>query len=90
MLVLYGRIEWSNVVMLRGLSGIGFHMSDDWVTLALPPGEGWQYNISHGGESFVPFRADTDDPNSPWLVRVPRHAAVHMIHNGGYRSWPFP
>jgi hypothetical protein len=58
---------------------------DDWITLALPRGEEtWEYPISHGDRQYHPFRADHTDPASDWLVTVPRHVAVHLLHRGGF------
>jgi hypothetical protein len=59
----------------------------DHVTLVLPLGQvTWSYPISHGTESFMPYRADPNDtdPNAQWLVDVPRHVAKHLLHIGGF------
>jgi hypothetical protein len=59
----------------------------DQVTLVLPLGQvTWSFPISHGTESFMPYRADPNDPdpNAPWLVDVPRHVAKHLLHIGGF------
>jgi hypothetical protein len=52
--------------------------------LVVPGGDAHTYPISHGTESFEPYRADKADPNSLWLVDVPGEVAVHLLHNAGF------
>jgi hypothetical protein len=53
------------------------------VTLQLPPGAA-EYPIAHDTVSYVPYRADYTDPASVWLIDVPDHVAVHLLHSGGF------
>jgi len=53
------------------------------VTLVCPEGAA-DYPISHGTTSYRAFLADHLDPQSRWLVSVPPHVAVHLIHRGGF------
>jgi hypothetical protein len=57
------------------------------VTLFVPPGAE-QYPISHNISQYIPFRADHTDPASPWLVTVPPHVAIRLMHNGGFYVAP--
>jgi hypothetical protein len=54
------------------------------ILLVAPPGAP-DGDISHGTESFPSFLADPNDPNSKWLVRVTREAAVPFIERGGFK-----
>jgi hypothetical protein len=55
--------------------------------LVVPGGEAHTYPISHGTESFEPYRADITDPNSLWLVDVTGEVAVHLLHNAGFSMY---
>ena len=54
----------------------------DPVTLVVPPGA-QDYPISHGTESFAPYRED-HTKRSRWLVDVPPEVAQHLIGVGGF------
>jgi hypothetical protein len=63
-------------------------MSDpgDMVTLVCPQGSELA-PISHGTISYAPYREDHTDPNSRWLVTMPRHVAAYFCRGpGGFRS----
>ena len=56
----------------------------DSVTLVCPPGAP-DYPISHITTKYRPYLADPNDEASDWLVDVPREAADHLLHKGGFR-----
>jgi hypothetical protein len=59
-------------------------MADDMVILVCPRGAE-NGAISHGEREFKPWREDVENPNSRWLVRVPRGiAAYHFCRVGGF------
>lgn len=57
-------------------------MANDFVTLICPPGA-IDGEISHGDHAYRPHR-DPDDPDGPWLVRVPSEAALYFLRQGGF------
>lgn len=63
-------------------------MREGWITLIVPRGEAWTYPISHGTETYVPWRLDASDPESDWVVTVPPDAAAHFENRGGFRRVP--
>jgi hypothetical protein len=54
------------------------------VILALGPDVAWDYPISEGTMTYVPFREDHTDPNSRWLVSVPPSAVGPLLERGGF------
>ena len=59
------------------------------LTLIVPNGA-QDAPISHGIESFSPYREDHTNPASRWLVEVSREAAVHFLHNAGFALYERP
>jgi hypothetical protein len=54
--------------------------------LIVPPGAS-DAPISHGKDSFPPYREDPSDRNTQWLVEVPDHTAEHFCLNGGFQVY---
>jgi hypothetical protein len=59
-------------------------IEDELITLVVPGADAASYPISHGDKNWLAYREDPRNPQSKWLVSVPRHAAVHFLHNGGF------
>jgi len=55
--------------------------------LIVPPGAE-SAPISHGTAQYFPYRADHNNPTSPWLVEVPPEVARYLIHNAGFYPCP--
>lgn len=53
-------------------------MMAEEVTLICPPGAA-DAPISHGAVSYRAYLADHRDPQSAWLVDVPREATAHCV-----------
>lgn len=56
-------------------------MADELVTLICPPGAA-DAPMSHGAVGYRAYLADHRDPQSVWLVDVPREAAPYFLKAG--------
>ena len=59
---------------------------EDMVELRSP--SGGPAPVSHGTQRFLPYTV-AEDPDE-WRVKVPREAAAHLIHTGGYEMVETP
>jgi hypothetical protein len=58
-------------------------MAEDTVILVCPPGAA-DAAISEGETAYPPYRENTHDPHSKWLVEVPREVAQRLCWNAGF------